>query len=67
MEVKKVIKPKYKMLIILGVVIVGLIILYFSSIGPVNITNKENVEVEIKPGTSRNEIGNILKEKKLLV
>lgn len=66
MEVKKVIKPKYKLLIILGVVIVGLIILYFSSIGPVNIANKENIEVEIKPGTSRNEIGNILKEKKLV-
>ena len=62
----KKLKPKHKILIVISVVILGLIIIYFSSIGPVNITNKENIEVEIKPGTSRGGIGNVLKEKKLI-
>lgn len=66
MKVVKDIKPKYRILIILGVIIIGLIIMYFSLIGPVNINNKENIEVEIKAGTSRSTIGNILKEKKVI-
>ena len=40
--------------------------MWFSLTGPVNRGNKENIEVEIKSGTSRREIGNILKEKKLI-
>ena len=66
MGVLKKLKLKYKIILVVAVIILGLIIIYFSSIGPVKIGSKENVEVEIKPGTSRNEIGNILKEKKLI-
>ncbi len=66
MEAVKKLKPEFKILLVIVLVIIILIIAYFSSIGPVNITNKNNIEVEIKPGTSRSEIGNILKEKKLI-
>lgn len=64
-KIKKL-KPAVKISIVIIVVLLGLIIMWFSLTGPVNRGNKENIEVEIKSGTSRRDIGNILKEKKLI-
>ena len=66
MDKIKKLKPAVKISIVIIVVLLGLIIMWFSLTGPVNRGNKENIEVEIKSGTSRREIGNILKEKKLI-
>lgn len=43
-----------------------LIITWFVLTGPVDRGNKNNIEVEIKSGTSKREIGKILKDKKLI-
>ena len=62
----KELNTSIKILIIIGVVLVGLGISWIYLTGPVKIGNKENIEVEIKSGTGRSQIGNILKEKKVI-
>ncbi|MBQ6497373.1 MAG: endolytic transglycosylase MltG [Bacilli bacterium] len=63
---KKKMKPGIKIVIVIGIVILGLFVMWFSLTGPVKMGNKENIEVEIKTGTSRSAIGNTLKEKKVI-
>ncbi len=66
MKETKKLKTPVKILIVMAVLLILLIIIWFSLTGPVNRGNKENIEVDIKSGTSTREIGNVLKEKKLI-
>ena len=66
MKKAKKLKPLVMVLIVIGIVLISLFVAWISLTGPVDRGNKENVEVDIKSGTSTREIGNILKEKKLI-
>ena len=62
---KRRFKPLFFILII--ILIIGIIVgSYFFFTGPVNSFDKKDIEVEIKSGTSREKIGEILKEKGLI-
>ena len=62
---KRKFKPLF--LIIIIVMVIGVLIGgYFFFTGPVNSFDKKDIEVEIKSGTSREGIANILKEKGLI-
>lgn len=62
---KRKIKPLF--LILIGILIIGILIGgFFFFTGPVNSFDKKDIEVEIPSGTSREKIGEILKEKGLI-
>lgn len=62
---KRKIKPLF--FILVGVLIIGVLIGgFFFLTGPVNSFDKKDIEVEIPSGTSREKIGEILKEKGLI-
>ncbi len=62
---KRKIKPLF--LILIGILIIGILIgSFFFFTGPVNSFDKKDIEVEIPSGTSREKIGEILKEKGLI-
>jgi len=63
---KRKFKPLFFILIILVLLIGILIGGYFFYTGPVNSLDKKDIEVEIKSGTSREKIAEILKEKGLI-
>lgn len=65
MKTKKKAKPLLFILIIVFIIIL-LIGVFFFFTGPVNIFNKKDIEVQIKSGTSTNEIGKILQEKGII-
>lgn len=62
---KRKIKPLF--FILIGILIIGILIGgFFFFTGPVNSFDKKDIEVEIPSGTSREKIGEILKEKGLI-
>lgn len=62
---KRKIKPLF--FILIGILIIGILIgSFFFFTGPVNSFDKKDIEVEIPSGTSREKIGEILKEKGLI-
>ena len=62
---KRKIKPLF--LILIGILIIGILIgSFFFFTGPVNSFDKKDIEVEIPSGTSREKIGEILKDKGLI-
>ena len=63
---KRKFKPLFLILIILVLLVSILIGGYFFYTGPVNSSDKKDIEVEIKSGTSREKIAEILKEKGLI-
>ena len=64
-KVKKL-TPLSKVIISAAVVLLAFGLISNALFGPVDRGNKEDVIVTIKPGTSKNGIGNLLKEKKLI-
>lgn len=62
---KRKIKPLF--FILIGILIIGILTgSFFFFTGPVNSFDKKDIEVEIPSGTSREKIGEILKEKGLI-
>ena len=63
---KKVLKPKYKVIITVVIIILLLVFLFRFLTGPVNTRSKSLIDVEITQGTSTSKIAEILKEKELI-
>ena len=63
---KKVLKPKYKVIITVVIILLLLVFLFRFLTGPVNTRSKSLIDVEIAQGTSTSKIAEILKEKELI-
>lgn len=65
-QIKKKPTPLLKTLIVVAIILLLLVIISIYLISPVNRRNKEPIDVEIASGTSTSQIGELLKDNKLI-